>query len=127
MGQAHAPAAAALAVSADARYPGKHDLRRLILQDAAADRSALPPWGLHRPPRPLPGAWHGLPFRAFAPHLPVRHHSPAKFVTPATPSGACAISVLRLTFLVGNSLAANGLARNAGDCCSQRFSLGSRV
>ena len=29
----------------------------------------LPPCNLQRPPRPLPGAWHGLPFRVFALHL----------------------------------------------------------
>lgn len=67
----------------------------------------------------------GLPGRP--PHLPVRHHSAAEFVTPVIPSDAHAISVLPLTFLVSNSVAANGLARTAGDCCSQRFSLGSPV
>ena len=36
-------------------------------------------------------------------------------------------ATLRLTFLVGNSVAANALVRTAVDCCSHRFSLGSPV
>jgi hypothetical protein len=96
------------------RHRGYRDVGRAIVQ---------------RGVRARPIANRGeLPIAAITATCVRHHHAPSDAsLQPIHEACARPRCCVVWSVLVGNSVAANGLAWNAVDCCGQRFSLGSRV